>query len=630
MMRVRTTLAAIVGGTLLLAGCGATDNPSATGNGAPATAAATGTVQGRVHGGQSPIVGASVTVYQTVNGAAPTQVGSTATTDSTGAFTVDFSCSDVSGLLYVVSQSGDPGGGTNTAVNLMTALGDCASLPSFVNINEITTVAAAYALPGFIGVTGNPPNQTVSVQTVNNSTTANAQSGLSNAFANAALLADPLTGLASTTLSTKQAAAAQKLYSLANAVGACVNSTGGNSGQCQALFQCAASGATVSGSSCTGGASPASDTLSAALSVARNAGTVSIAGVYNVAGTHPLFSPALSAAPNDWTMALRFSNLANSDTDPDLVIDQSGNVWFLSFTTKTLREISPAGASLRSIQLKCFPSRLAIDASGDVWLSCGASAALFKYSATGSLLSPNGYTGGGLVNPIQISFDPSGNAWVPNQNKPEVNKFSAAGAVLSGANGYTGGISGGATSIANDPSGNAWVGVTNSGVAELNSSGVALSGTNGYKNGAAGFGISLDASGNVWAVRNSTPYGLSKLDSSGTVQPGSPYIGGGLVQPSTTAVDAAGNIWVSNGAKCDGTNACISEFSNSGVALSPSTGFITAGSTVLNKVAIDASGNVWSIDNATAGSIIELVGAATPTRTPLVATIASGAYTFNP
>jgi len=60
----------------------------------------------------------------------------------------------------------------------------------------------------------------------------------------------------------------------------------------------------------------------------------------------------------------------------------------------------------------------------------------------------------------------------------------------------------------------------------------------------------------------------------------------------------------------------ISAFSNTGVALSGSAGYQAAGISNPRGIAIDASGNVW-ITNFTGNSVTEFLGAAAPTVTPI-------------
>lgn len=88
-------------------------------------------------------------------GAAASVLGTT-TTDALG----DFSFSNVSvngglcgsgGLLYVVASGGSAGGElpANDVINLVAAVGACSSQPGYAVVNELTTVAAVYALDGF-------------------------------------------------------------------------------------------------------------------------------------------------------------------------------------------------------------------------------------------------------------------------------------------------------------------------------------------------------------------------------------------------------------------------------------------------------------------------------------------------
>ena len=139
------------------------------GSNLPSTSAiAGGHLRGTVHGGQQPIVGASIQLYA----AGTTGYGSSAsplltsavTTDATGSFSItgDYTCPSSTSQLYIVATGGNPGltpGTNNAASALMTALGPC-SLNSghytldpnaFISINEVTTVASVYALSAFMG-----------------------------------------------------------------------------------------------------------------------------------------------------------------------------------------------------------------------------------------------------------------------------------------------------------------------------------------------------------------------------------------------------------------------------------------------------------------------------------------------
>jgi hypothetical protein len=58
---------------------------------------------------------------------------------------------------------------------------------------------------------------------------------------------------------------------------------------------------------------------------------------------------------------------------------------------------------------------------------------------------------------------------------------------------------------------------------------------------------------------------------------------------------------------------------NTGSAISPATGYQSAGLSNPRGLAIDASGNVW-LTNFTDNSITEFVGVATPSVTPISST----------
>ena len=138
----------------------------------------------------------------------------------------------------MLALGGNAGQGANPAAGLMAAIGSCPSgggSPVFVTVNEVTTVAAAYALAGFA----------VDATHVSSSGTALAQLGLTNAFANAGNLVTPATGaaLAVTPAGTGTVPQAE-IDTLANALAACVGSAGSASAACGSLLGGALSGGT--------------------------------------------------------------------------------------------------------------------------------------------------------------------------------------------------------------------------------------------------------------------------------------------------------------------------------------------------------------------------------------------------
>jgi len=114
------------------------------------------------------------------------------------------------------------------------------------------------------------------------------------------------------------------------------------------------------------------------------------------------------------------------------------------------------------------------------------------------------------------------------------------------------------------------------------------------------------------------------LTSSGTILSGvNGFTGGGVDHPQGIAADGAGTVWVANYRSPSGTNASLSEFSGAGTtspgtALSPATGW--GQDAVLLEpfaVAIDASGNIW-VSNFGTNTLTEFVGMAVPVKTPLL------------
>jgi hypothetical protein len=127
-----------------------------------------GALRGSVHGGQQPIVGATIQLYAAgtagYGSSATPLLTSAVTTDATGSFSItgDYTCPSSTSQVYLVATGGNPGlapGTNNAAIALMAALGPCGlhggeytlDPNSFITINEVTTVASVYALAAFMG-----------------------------------------------------------------------------------------------------------------------------------------------------------------------------------------------------------------------------------------------------------------------------------------------------------------------------------------------------------------------------------------------------------------------------------------------------------------------------------------------
>jgi hypothetical protein len=679
---------------VLLSACGSSGSSPGSAMSGPATSSMSGPVTssatppslaGVVHGGQSPIVGATVTLWAAGSppvGNTPCQAGQT-TTDANGKFSFNFvvgvnglaiPCPEDYQWLYVVATGGNAGGGVNTAINLMAAVGSIQSYPPSIVVNELTTVAAVYALNAFSKIASSGPSGTLSgcvdctptAQYDMTQLDGNPQV-LGNAFKTAALLANVTTGQPAKFLPSSADCAPggtavplncyplETLTALANSLAACVNSTGPGSSQCTSLFQCAAAGAQEqSGNTCTvpGGAILSADTLQATLSIAQNPGLVSVSGIFDVAAPAVVFSPGLSAVPNDWTIAVSFTG-GGINSPTAIAIDGNGNVWITN-SQGVVTELNPIGQPVSPAGFAIpnagdyRPTSIAIDAYGNAWipLSTTNGPTVTGLTPAGQVLCTVslGTGSGGDVEPDGIAIDATGALWVTTTN---IISPAASDISLIQGNGpgncptLIGSFTGGGISlpgaIAIDGTGNVWA--VNFGlltdVSELSPAGVALSPAGGFTaNGDIDQpnAIAIDPQGNVWVAnqngKSTPPYpsngSVTELNSQGVeISPAGGFMGGGVFLPQSIGIDGAGNVWVANY-----ISSGLTELNSNGTPRSPSTGFTANGviGLVLNGdstgalgIAIDGAGDVWTTNDLT--SVVEYIGAAAPTVTPLVAQI---------
>jgi hypothetical protein len=606
-MKALSFLAATVAASTLL-GCSTGFTDPAAPASLPGVA-----LSGGVHGGQQPVSGAKIYLYAAGTGgpgaASRSMLNGTGyvTTASDGTFSItgDYTC-QAGDMVYLLARGGNPGlasGTNNTKLVLETALGACSALsPStFVQINEVTTVAAVYALNGFQSGAG---------YLASGSSTA-ALRGLANAFGMANVLVSNTTGrvqplpVGSVGTLIPQA----EINTLANVIAPCVNSDGTGS-PCASLF------AAMTGGSPT-------DTLGALVTLA-NAPGVNVAGVYALSTSNAPFQPALTAAPNDWSIAVDFGS---GQVHPQAVaIDAYGNAWFPreSFNG-SIQELGPNGALLSpagvGYQPVVFtnPIAIAIDDPGNIWIAnygdgfTAGSANVAKMSPAGVLLSPTtGYTASTLASPQTMAIDGTGSIWVTAPFH-SLTKFDTNGNLLSNANGFynTGGYQG----VAVDASNNLW-GVYNGTATEISSAGVH---TGDYAVNASAYSVAINGTF-TWVAGNSS---LTVLNASGAqTTPAGGITGGGINDPVGIAVDGYGSSYTINAASYNGnTNAAhnVSETYSNGTVVSPATGYMSSYLYSPNGIAVDLSGNVW-VSDATAGAVV-FVGLANPVVTPIATAV---------
>jgi hypothetical protein len=583
---------------LVLAGCGTNTGSTSSQGVVPL---GTFQISGNVHGGQQPVVGATIQLYTVgtsgAKSASTPLLTSTVTTASDGSFTLTgkYNCATLPATqVYITATGGNPGAGTNSALTLGAALGACTSLlpTSYVWINEVTTVAAAYALAPFaadythIGATGSNPT------------------GLVNAFTNAAVLANTTTGNpGGAALGAGVTVPVTEINTLANIVAACVNTSGPASTNCTTLF------------SATG----ASDTFTAAIDIAKNPGASAIVALYNMPAPSPPFAPALTVQPGDFSVAVTSTSGGTLATPYGIAIDASGNAWVTNESGTTVSEVGVSGSGLGTQTAAGLAGAqgVAVDRSGNVWVANTAGNSVVKFAVTAGLVTGSSvFTAGGITAPAAIALDSASDAFVANLNGNSVTGLNSTGAALSGSP-FTGSSNNITvpTAIAVGPTGTIYVTSGSGSVVNLTNAGVFAATLNdGTLQGPAG--VAVDSSGRVLATGFTTGTAIGGALSefaSGAPVAGSP-ITAGLSSPAGVASDGT-SIWVTN----DVAGGGLAQFSYAAsTPVSPATGFGSLSSPV--GVAIDSSGSVWTT-NSGSNTVSKFIGLAVPVVTPLAANV---------
>ncbi len=621
--------------SLLLTGC--TLNPTATP--APASGAS---IRGNVHGGQQPIVGshvylfaanttgyagpgfaastgnASVSLLSAATTGLSDSIGAYVTTDATGTFTItgDYTCTPNT-QVYLYALGGNPGAGANSAAGLLAALGNCPAAGSFavttpfVWVNEVSTIAAAYAMAGFA----------TDATHVSSSNTPLAEQGIANAFANAANLANITTGAALATTPAGNGVVPQtEINTLANILASCVNSTGAITGPtnpttCYTLFNNAESNGST-------GTAP-TDTATAAINIAHNPG-VNITALYTIPTPTPPFAPALSTQPNDFTIGLKLSG-GGIDVPENIAVDGEGNVWVVN-SLNSISELASSGAPVSPSTGGFYgiggytgieePYGIAVDTSGIVWISNPNSSYITAVNSTGAQITNSPFSTGASTRPTYVAIDPSGNIWAtsdPGSGTPGIIKLPAGGGAAST---FTGGGLSGPYGMAIDHSGNIWVANNTSGtVSEFTNAGTPYTLSPFVAGGSVSFphGIAVDGSGDIWVPSYGDTLTILSQSGANIVSGGTPEQGG-LSDPYYTAIDGANNAWIIN------ETGTVSEFNASGSPITTKLGYayssLFASTSSSTGIAVDGSGNVW-IANTNGNDVVELIGASVPVVTPI-------------
>jgi hypothetical protein len=605
-------LALATSATLITAGCGmGISAPDGKGLNTMSS------FEGTVYGGHQPIGGATVNLYAAGTGGYG--LGSTllaqTTTDTvgTGIFTFSqvptqpgtlgntYACPTASTEIYITVVGGDPRGGdvtgnvqSNSAILLLAGIGQCSSVPAFVNVNEAQSVASIFALAQYIN-----PDTSAGVK-IGTSSTPQGILGLQNAFAIIPQLVPYATGTPNATFTPTSTVSgvtmtgtpeSGKIGFIANIMASCVDEY---TSACTTLFAATPppSAALTSQPSATFNA--ATNTLQAVYYMAINpvnSGTQIAAAscVFNTSATSnlnclysapaatgaPFPSTGFSSQPSDWTVSVAYTSSGTCNTQAYfgsmewIAIVAGGNVWFnngASGAVNNLGQLSPTGGALVCAFGNITAGRgLTIDTAGNVWSSgSNTTSSVYEYLTGGTTLNwTTTVAAGGIV------ADGSGNVfYVPTSSATSMQEYVGASSASVAAAGVSVGAAiaslSGDLFVAADPSGNIWSpAASGASIYELYPGGATPTG--GYTQANPGtalttslvnnaYGAAIDSSGNLYGgstccsgapantLFKATPTGVGTVSAVISAK-----FAGGVVAPRSVAVDGAGNIWVGMG-----------------------------------------------------------------------------------
>ncbi|SOB78662.1 NHL repeat-containing protein [Streptomyces sp. 1331.2] len=479
---------------------------------------------GVVRSGDTPLGGAEVTLYQAGDGrgAAPRVLARTRSAED-GRFTLDYRRPrDPNAVLYVLADLGPaptrapqapaaperalqdrpPRHGPDGPVTLAAVLSGAGAPPELV-VNERTTVAVAYALARFTGPAG----------------VSGTRPGLQNAAAIAHNLADTGTGDIAAPLATPPNGALTstmaEFNTLANLLASCVTGDA-----CDQLFDLAR----------RPGHERPRDTLRAAVDIAHDPGH-NAAALFALADTTPRYRPALPAAPDAWTVALRYDgNGRELDGPGNIAFDADGNAWVSNNYGYDADPAHPV---------------------------CGGRTVL-KFTPTGHDAPGAPYTGGGLYGAgFGITVDARGSAWVanfgfqgrgcpidPTDLERSLSQFAPDGTPLSPPEGWRGHGIAQPQGMAADRSGTVWAAdCGGGGVTRIPDGDATRAREVPTPALSKPFGAAVDPDGRLWVSGNGND-SVQVLGPDGTAE--RTVTGGGLRRPLALATDSKGYAWVSN------------------------------------------------------------------------------------
>jgi streptogramin lyase len=584
-------------------------------------------------------------------------------TDSTGNFSFGpgaYTCPQSDTPVYLMGVGGNPGAGENPSVVLAAGLGKCAgAASSYTIVNEVTTAGLAFTLSHFFSTTlggANGANDWFGGPSTRSGGTVQYSKGLvmGNNFTIPTIVFNAIGAANQTGTSasgTVYIVEWQKINTIANILWACVNTTGAEDTSetrttCGKLFDWTANGATTR----------PSDTLQAAVQMALHP----LSGVIDLFNLTEAQSPffQLSAAPNDWTIGVSYTTSAlglgvGTFTLSTLDIDSDGRAWFPSNAAGQAGAayFDPASMSFNgpfNTTALVHPQQVAIDANGEAWFNDSARSTLGAYLVAAPTTTQAFAMGNAVSDSLTVGADDRINVGITNASGHGLGNVSADRTSFELVSGVS--FADRVSSMAGDVSNGDAVTTTNpgSGMESLYVSSapdvttiVTSSGANsgqviytgddyisvrtfvgiGRANGKDGICIySTSKCYNIGSGSNNEIQGAA-IDGSQNLWIAESGNGGILQIPVTNPLGTRGTRYLDPGTLSKVTG---DEFlhgpGNGGTAPTP------------YGIGVDGTGNVWVTNagcnstNCAPGSftLTEIVGAATPTITPVSAQITSG------
>jgi streptogramin lyase len=593
-------------------------------------------LRGTVSAARKPLASARVTLFgSSAQGA--TELGH-ATTDASGRFTISYEPGSATALYLDATPAGSSRLRLRAVAGVASGGEVQPTIVSTVSVDELTTVAAAYALAQFSGPDG----------------IAGPSPGLENAAATAFNLAGSGDGKAGSVVTNADNGSKNDtlatLDTLANLVSLCAP---GASRGCGAMLRLATP---------PGGTVPA-DTAQAVVDLARNP-TLAPAALYALSRKATVYQPALGAPPAAWILVLLYTD-KNLYASGRVAIDAKGNVWsstnWLPGTQNPSTSISvldpvgrpTLGSPIQGGGMQGGAWGAAITPQGTVWMGSFGGNSVVKYSPTGTILSPgDGYTAGTLDHPQGIAVDQKGNIWIANNFGPESapgqgNVVVYPGGDPSKAIVITGGGLNHPFAVQIDGYGRAWV--TNAGLGGARLVGTRLAPLVGKFGGSVTvigtdfkptsfspiesssfkwpLGLSIDSQNNAW-ITNYFSNAVTEIAPDGSVANVYKLPRGTI--PWSEAVDGSDRVWVAGFVRpvvwllCGANTSGCPPGSTTGTLLSPRLGFRSKAFQHFTSIQFDQSGNVWLSNNWShlappvgGNGIAEMIGAATPVCAPL-------------